>query len=776
VPQRLPRGARHWENRQAANGVEVQTVVNSPSLASYAALVRAAALCVAVAACASPAHAQVPDPERAVAPDTAPAQATGWNSERVLEMVGQARQRRQEPVLDESLRSYKADVAGHIYFFLDRRDEAEPVLLRADQVALDLYWAQPDQVRQIIRGMRHEEQFPIRDFRYYLDRYTVIHDGFGDEIRVGDGMDVRNVAHPLAPGAELVYEYRLADSTSLQLPGAAPPILVYEVQVRPRDFNAPAIIGSLYIERARADLVRLAFTFTRAAYLDPRNERVEIMLENGLWEGRHWLPREQRLMVRREMPQFDFEIGTVIRATLRVASYDLNVDLPRGFFAGPPVVLGADPQGLRAFPFREELYDGLEAAGFAPGFEPGSLANVDVDAIAGRILRERYLSGVPAGRLHLPAASRILRYGRTEGLATEVGMSIGVARSQLALRAGYAWGSEDPLAEVAWRPMGPQRGARVLAEAYLNRPLELGLRPAAAGAISTIGAAFGSDYRDVHPATGARVGVRYGDGRVGVLRVAIAGESHRQGGQAATDAPLGSRAFRPVAPAEQGTRIFVDAGYDRRLHLGPMALVVRPGIEAGFADFDGSDASGGLQGDVSGGLQGDVSGGARSGAFGRGRIDIDATWMATDQGTGVDVRGVAAAAVGTTPAQHLWYLGGPNTLPGHPFHAWVGDRAAVADVAAWQDVIRGLVRVRLFAAAGWSALDGQWPGAGGTPPPSAAPALATWTPQPTGGVKTSVGVGVGLIHGVLRLDYAVPTDTWAGRFIFSVDPRFWHLL
>jgi hypothetical protein len=733
--------------RSVARGIAcsvARSIARGLACAARAAVILLAA--VAPAFVPAPAQAQVPDPARTVLPDTATAQAADWDSQRVLELVDRARQRRQEPVLDESLRSYKADVTGHIYFFLDRRDEAEPVLLRADQVALDLYWSQPDQVRQIIRGMRHEEQFPIRDFRYYLDRYTVIHDGFGDEIRVGDGMDVRHVPHPLAPGAELLYQYRLADSTTLQLPGAAPPILVYEIQARPRDFGSPAIVGSLYIERARADLVRLAFTFTRAAYLDPRNERVEIMLENALWEGRHWLPREQRLMVRREMPEFDFEVGTVIRASLRVTDYDLNIDLPQGFFGGHTVLMGARPDGLRAYPFREDLYDGLEAAGFAPGLEPGTLADVDVNAIAGRILRERYMSGVPADRLHLPAASRILRYGRTEGLATEIGVSLGAATSQLALRGGYAWGSRRPLAEVAWRRTGPQRGVRIAAETYLNRPLDLGLRQAASGAVSTIGAFFGSDHRTVLPASGARLGLRAGDGRVGVFRIGVAGESHHPGDQAAASAPVGGRAFRPVAPAEQGARLFLEAGYDRRVSVGPLAAFVRPGVEVGYAAFN------------------------ESGTFGRGRLDVDAQWTAMDQSAGIEVRGTAAVAVGVTPAQHLWYIGGPNTLPGHPLHAWLGDRAAVADAAAWHDVVRGLLRVRLFAAAGWSALDG-------TPPsPPAAPDLVDWQPVPTGGMKGSVGVGVGLIHGVLRLDYAVPTSFRSGRLIFSVDPRFWHLL
>jgi hypothetical protein len=160
------------------------------------------------------------------------------------------------------------------------------VLLRADQVALELYWGQPDRVKQVIRGMRSEEQFPIRDFRYYLDRYTVIQNGFDDVIRVGEGRDVRNVIHPLAPRGRLVLRLppgrlhhhppprRARADPGLRDPGPAPELR-----------RMPGIVGSLFVERARGDLVRLAFTFTPASYRDRRNERVEIMLENALWEG-----------------------------------------------------------------------------------------------------------------------------------------------------------------------------------------------------------------------------------------------------------------------------------------------------------------------------------------------------------------------------------------------------------------------------------------------------------------------------------------------------------
>jgi hypothetical protein len=674
----------------------------------------------------------------------------GWDTPRALELVERARERRQEPLLDETLRNYRAEVAGHIYFFVDSPEHADPILLRADQVALDLYWAYPNRVKQVIRGMRSEEQFPIRDFHYYLDRYTVIHDGFGDEIRVGEGRDVRNVRHPVAPGAETVYQYRLTDSTTIRLPGAPDPIRVYEVQVRPRSYDDPAIVGSLFIERARGDLVRLSFTFTRAAYLDPRNERVEVMLENALWEGRYWLPREQRLLVRRELPQFDFGVGTIIRAALRVTDYDLNIDMPRQFFVGPPVVVVAEQERLAEYPFETGLYEGFEAVGLAPGQQPATLGEVDIDRIAGRILRQQYLSGVPSVRFFMPGASHIVRYGRSEGLVTGVAASVQLGLSRVGVYGGYAWGSGDALAEITLRPAGAGTGVRAFGDAYLNRPAAVGLRPAAAGVISTASALFGTDYRDTYPASGATAGLQAGSGATGILRLSITGEHHRAPEQAETTSPLGDTRFRPVIPVEEGHRFFLAADYDRRMPVGPLAVTIRPRAEAGLARFD------------------------ERGGFGRIRLDLDGAWRSAALHTGADVRLTAATALGVTPPQHLWYLGGRNTLPGHPFHEYVGDRAAVVDLTVWREVVPRWVRVRALAAAGWAGLDGPPPVPPG--PPVGAGDLSPWDPGPTDGLRSSVGVGLGLVHGILRLDYAVRTDTGDGAFILSVDPRFWGFL
>lgn len=688
-----------------------------------------------------------------------------WNDDRSLELVQRARERRALPVRDSSLQSYRADVSGHIYFFLDRESNPEPVLLRADQVALQLYWAQPGRVKQVIQGMRSEEQFPIKDFRYYLDRYTVIQNGFDDVIRVGEGRDVRNVIHPLSEPGRFFYDFRLADSTVIRLPGEPDPIRVYEVKVRPRDFDDPGIVGSLYLEQARGDLVRLAFTFTPGSYMDPRNERVEVMLENGLWEGRYWLPREQRLLVRRELPQLDIDVGTVIRAALTVDDYELNVALPPGFFGGREVTAAGGPEALARYDFDEGLYDGLDDVGLAPGTDPGTLDQVDVEAIAGSIIRQRYLRGVSRVRFYLPTGSDLLRYGRAEGLVTGLGLSVGIGRGELYGYGGYAWGRQGGTTELGWQPAGRPRGLAPFARAYLHDPVDLGLRPAAAGVMSSLSSlVLGRDLRDVALASGGEVGFTLGDGRRGRLRASAILERRAASTQAERAAPLDDdRVFRPVPPLDELTRAAVALRYAHRGGLGPLSTRLVHRLEIGVVS-DRDAAPGAAL------WSAPWDAAARDeGWFGRFTLDATGTWTDGSRRTGLVLRGTVGLNLGSRPYQHLWYLGGRNTLPGHGLHEYTGDRAAVADVTAWRSVVRRWLRVRAFAAAGWSELD--------TARPTALDAgLEPWAPGPTDGVATSVGVGIGLIDGLVRLDYGIRTDSGDGTLILSLAPDLWSFL
>ena len=82
------------------------------------------------------------------------------------------------------------------------------------------------------------------------------------------------------PGA---YDYALGDSLTIRTGGGE--VTVREVQVRPRSFARPLVVGTLYLDVETAELVRFRFSFTPSAYLDRQLEDISIVLENALLRG-----------------------------------------------------------------------------------------------------------------------------------------------------------------------------------------------------------------------------------------------------------------------------------------------------------------------------------------------------------------------------------------------------------------------------------------------------------------------------------------------------------
>ena len=111
--------------------------------------------------------------------------------------------------------------------------------------------------------------------------------------------------------------------------------MVREVQVRPRSFARPLVVGTLYLDAATAQLVRFRFSFTPAAYLDRQLEDISIVLENSLYEQRYWLPYRQEVEIRRRTSWLDFPARGIIRGRWEIEGYDLNVPLPERAVPGP---------------------------------------------------------------------------------------------------------------------------------------------------------------------------------------------------------------------------------------------------------------------------------------------------------------------------------------------------------------------------------------------------------------------------------------------------------
>src|SRR5690606_7690670 len=146
------------------------------------------------------------------------------------------------------------------------------------------------------------------------------------------------------------------------LAGAADPIRVYELEVRPRRPDRPGFVGSIFLDQASAAIVRMNFTFTPASYVDKRLDYIRVGLDNGLWDGRHWLPNEQTLEIRRQVPIFDFPTGGVIRGVVRINGYEFNQPLPPAIFFGSRVV-AVPKQQREAYDFPIGLFDRLEEEG-----------------------------------------------------------------------------------------------------------------------------------------------------------------------------------------------------------------------------------------------------------------------------------------------------------------------------------------------------------------------------------------------------------------------------
>jgi len=653
-----------------------------------------------------------------------------WNSERALELVARARARRLLPQADTSLHNYSARAEGFVYFYLDRDESDERTLVKTDQIALELYWAQPNQTKQRIVGLRDQSRLPNRMY-YHLDHLTVVQNGFGDVIRIGDGDEVRDVPHPAARGSEAIYDFRVADSMELRLPGAAEPIRVYELNVRPKRTDRSALVGSIFVDRGTADIVRMTFTFTPASYVDRRLDYIQISLDNGLWQGRYWLPNEQRLEIRRQLPELDFAAGAVILGRMRIIDYQFNDTLPATLFAGYPVE--AVPHVQReSYPFQRDIYADLDEAGLAP---PPEMAELRARAAA--LLRGQRLSGLPKLRLQLASASSALRYNRAEGLFLGSGATYSPRFGWRAdVRGGYAFGAERPIVSLAFRRQR-DAGSELALTGFLNETRDLGVALPLAPALNTLSSLLlGEDYLDPFRASGARLSWRSASLGTGQLELEASAERQRSATLAHAHPPFDDSAtFRPVRPVDEGDQLALAARLQRPVPDAQLAWGASVSLLGGTLDRQ---------------------------AFVRGVADATLRLRNVSHSRSLQVHAMAGAATSDPASQHLFLLGGAGTLPGHDYRVFAGSRFALLQAEVSQEVLRPWVRLRLVGAAGTT---------GGLAPASER-AWRAWDVRGTDGVKCSAGAGVSLFWDILRIDRV--RGLGGGRWVFqlSANPDF----
>ncbi len=650
------------------------------------------------------------------APAVAAQEAAGWNSARAVELMERARAVRQSVRGDSALTSYQADARGYVYFYLDRSDTGETALVKTDQVALEVYWKAPDSTKQRIVGLRDEKRLPT-NIRYHLDHLTVVQDEFQNLIRLGDGDEVAAVVHPAAPASGTVYDFRVNDSITIAFQGDQEAVRVYEVEVRPKDFTRPGFVGSVFLDRRDGAIVRMTFTFTPASYVDDYLDYIRIALDNSLWDGRYWLPYQQQVEIRRELPYLDFVAGSVIRGRYDIRGYRFNEPLPPLLFLGGPVAAVPEAE-RRAFPFEEALYAELDQEGLRPLPE---LAEIRREAV--RIAGRQYLSGLGRYRLWAPNASSVARANRAEGTVLGVGLAVRPREeARLQVGAGYGFGRERPVARTLLEWEGDRTRTAVSVE--WNAMRDLGPVTAASGAFNTLAWTLADrDYLDPYFVSGGRVEVSR---RAGPLRVGgtLLAEAVRSGS------------------AEQGRAV-------RQVDRGTA-------VEAGITVRSASEASVQTSGSLWGGTM-------DGGAYGRAEasVGIRRAWLTRGTSAGASLRGGWTSE--SAPLHHRYLLGGRGTLPGYGFRGFGGDRYLLARVETSKTVREPWLGLGVFGAVG-----ATWLRSESTP--------VEWDTSVTGLARYSAGFTASAFWDVLHLELGRGLNGGGWELQLYVSPRFWPWL
>jgi len=655
-----------------------------------------------------------------------PVHAQSWNDTAARELVGRGIARRAADAA-VGLEDFQARAHGFVFFLAQLGEEGmaePPKLVKSDQLELEVYWQAPGRSKQRIIGWRDRVDLPT-DIQYHRDHLGIVLNGFGDRIRLGEGDEVRDVPHPLAPDGPTLYDYAITDSVVMRLQDRE--VRAIEVAFRPRAFDAPRIVGSMFLDAEGGELIRMAFSFTRASYRDRSLEDIAVVLENALWDSRYWLPRQQEIEIRRRTTWLDVPARGIIRGRWEIDGYAFNVGLPLRTFLGPPIE--AAPTARDSFPWTEPL-DAAVIAELGPRL---ALRMDDVRAVARSVAGVRSLSGLHTHGPAVSSVSEVLHSNRVEGPTVGMGYRIRPGAGPLALsaRAAYGFAGQQLTGGVAigyttatWRT-----------NVTVGRSIrDVGETPTISGVLNSfLSQELGHDYGDY---------VRLDEIRVtaGTGSVEVRGAYQHTDSLVTSGSPVAG-SYAPNPPLGSGT-----------WWVGGLTLRGRTGGIVGSFARATLDAEGGVgNGRSYLRLRGtaEVEGGA-----GPGRLSarIDGGWGSAD-----------------LPRHRGFVLGGRGTLPGEPYRAY-GGRAAALGRVQWSVALPApAISLGRYASTGRQLLVGPFVAAGWTADPlPGLPWMASDGLRPVVGLSAAVfnqllvvEFGWGLRDGGVGVTVDVRRDLWS---------------
>ncbi len=364
-----------------------------------------------------------------------PLAGQSWNEPQVNQLIRRAILLRESPPSDTLLKSYRSRAHGFVFYLIQFGVgfPDPPRIAKADELDVEVYWEPPDQSKQRIVAWRDQTFLP-QTMTYHRDHLGIVTNNYGPVIRIGDGDEVRDAVHPLSIEGLDEYDFALGDTITLKTPKG--PIDVLAIQVKPRNLKRPLVVGTLYLERRTAALVRFQFSFTPSAYRGAEIEDISVVVEQSLMEERWWLPYRQQIEIRRRASVFEFPARTIIRGQWEIDDYDFTVAMPPEVRAAPEFGgLGAPaPDTAR---WTTPLRITAEAA------EPFNRREFDdLKTNAEALVSRHVIEGLPRSRLGTTALSDLVRVNRVQGLALGTGIGLNF-NGGFAVRGALGYGISD---------------------------------------------------------------------------------------------------------------------------------------------------------------------------------------------------------------------------------------------------------------------------------------------------------------------------------------------
>lgn len=687
--------------------------------------------------------------------------------------------------VDQSLESYRALARGTIDVGV-RAAFRDRVLFRC-QDAVRVEWRRDGQHTMEVLGARQAAPLISRDVSVPDAPGgcgpSVLFDPGGDRLEIagvmgGSSADSSFLRHPLAPSNQSHYRFRSGDTTRIGLPDGSEVILL-ELRIIPRSRSYDVVSGSLWLESERLAVVQALLRPARPVRLleDLSDEEdvedipeflrsVEgeirlISVEYALWEQRWWLPRRVvlegvvragrllRVPMTAQRVYREFEVSgdmAALAAPLPEDSAALGVE-------DDPVLANAErgrarcqaPEGTRCFcsggtcELVQVLVPEDTLALLSDEHLPVPIFSDDdvlfgeseLDQLRERTetLRERLEREAPSLRPELrPSLAfgwsdpRLLRYNRVEQLSVGARGTLERGRRAAALTLRLDTEDFDPLAELE---LTTERAASRLT--------------------------FGAYHRLATVERGSSA-LRLGNSLNALVFGRDDGEYFRASGAELTGRPTGHNRrdyeWRVFAERQRATEGRTDFSIR---HMLQDEHVFRENMRASRASQVGASGlvrlSRGL--DPRGlRLATELFAEASTGTFDFFRPSLTARAnFSLPAGLVGAVEASAGASTGAVPPQSSWLLGGPTSLRGYPVGVVRGD-------SFWRgrvEVGTGLpaIRATLFSDVGWAGSRDEF---------------AHDDPL------ASVGIGIGTLDGLLRVDVARALRAPTGwRADFYVD-------